>query len=188
MPRELQRHNDKVPALRAPRIVVVSGMQGTGVSTIAEYLQRHAPALNVVDGGSSWTDIVEACTQGFAKVIAVTTHDIVSITSTYALVKMVRDRFPASAIEVLVNCSEARDALKTYERIQLAATHFLQETVGYAGAIPYDGPASGEDHVGTMIGAGAMFAIQDVAARLDEELSAGHSRTANRAAERRMIQ
>lgn len=174
--------------LRSPRVVVVSGMQGTGVSTIAEHLQRQAPTLNVVDGGSSWADIVEACTPGFARVIAVTTHDIVSITSTYALVKMVRDRFPTSAIEVLVNCSEARDALKTYERIQLAATHFLQETVGYAGAIPYDGPASGEDQIGTMIGEGAVFAIQDVAMRLDEELSAGHGRPAIRASERRMIQ
>jgi len=184
---ELQRN--AVPSvLRIPRIVVASGMQGTGVSTITDVLQRATPALNVVDGGSSWTDISEACAPGFAKLIAVTTHDIVSVSSTYALVKMVRDRFPAAPIEVLVNLSETRDALKTYERIQLAASHFLQETVGYAGAIPHDGPTEGQDHVGSMIGEGAVFAIQDVAIRLDEELSAVESRTAIRAEQRRMIQ
>jgi MinD-like ATPase involved in chromosome partitioning or flagellar assembly len=188
MRHELHRDLAAAAVLRNPRIVVASGMQGTGVSTVTKVLQHATPTLNVVDGGARWTDILDACTPGFAKLIAVTTHDIVSVSSTYALVKMVRDRFPGAPIEVLVNLSEARDALKTYERIQLAASHFLQETVGYAGAVPYDGPVDGDDHVGNVIGDGAVFAIQDIAIRLDEELSAVESRTASRAAERRMIQ
>jgi len=179
---------DTTTVARSPRIVVASGMQGTGVSLIADILQRNTPTLSIVDGGSSWAGIAEACAGGFAKLIAVTTHDIVSVTSTYALVKMVRDRFPGSSIEVLVNFSETRDALKTYERIQTAASHFLRETVSYAGAVPDDRLPDGEDHIGTMIGDTAECAIQDLAYRLDEELTAVEARTAGRPFGRRMIQ
>jgi len=174
--------------LRQPRVIVASGMQGTGVSTIAGVLQQSTSAFAFVDGGSRWADILEACMPGFAKLIAVTTHDIVSITSTYALVKMVRDRFPGAPIEVLVNFSEARDALKAYERVQMAASHFLRETIGYAGAIPEDPLSLETDHVGPIIGESAVFAIQDLAFRLDEELNVLEERTASRSMERRMIQ
>lgn len=141
--------------LNAPRVVIASGMAATGVSTIATLMQEAASALNVIDGGSRWADISEACTPGFARIMVVTTHDVVSVSSAYALIKLVRDRFPDAPIEVLVNRSEARDALKTYERIQVAASHFLGEMVGYAGSVPEAAQELEERSTGAGAGASA---------------------------------
>ncbi|MGI8510661.1 MAG: MinD/ParA family ATP-binding protein [Gemmatimonadaceae bacterium] len=191
--------------LRTPRVVIASGMAETGVSTIAKIMQDAVPALNVVDGGSRWADILEACTPGFARVVVVTTHDIVSVSSAYALIKLVRDRFQDASIEVLVNRSEERDALKTYERIQGAASHFLGEMVGYAGSVPEAVSGLDVERAGGEAGAPlqdssavnaansiavnrqAMMALHDLATRLDDELvPTTADRGASRRGERRM--
>jgi len=175
MPRDANLH-----AIRAPRVIVAAGMAGTGVTTVATELGGAAPALNVIEGGTRWADIAEACAPGFARLLAVTTHDIVAVTATYALVKMVRERYPESRIEVVVNCSEERDALRTYERIQVAASHFLNETVGYAGAVPEDVSENSEG-----IGPSAILALQDLATRVEAE-EMGHTAARGlRAGERR---
>jgi MinD-like ATPase involved in chromosome partitioning or flagellar assembly len=171
-------------------VVVASGMNGTGVSTIAARLQEAASALDVIDAGARWADIAEACAPGFARMLVVTTHDIVSITSAYALIKLVRDRFSDAPIEIVVNHSDERDALRTYERIQVAASHFLGETVGYAGAVPSDvldqEPVTTSDAAhGGVLGANATMALHDLATRLDEELGPTASRSAWRS-ERRL--
>jgi len=177
--------------LSAPRIIVASGMSGTGVSSVSARLQDAAPALNVIDAGSQWTDIAEACAPGFTRMIVVTTHDIIAITSSYALIKMVRDHFTDAPLELLVNASEERDALKTYERIQVACSHFLGETVGYAGSVPAD---AGDQEPGdkdamrsarAALGATATMAIHNLATRLDEELEATVLRGSWRHGERR---
>jgi MinD-like ATPase involved in chromosome partitioning or flagellar assembly len=142
--------------LDAPRIVVASGMRETGVSTLAAQLQASAPSLNVIDAGAMWTDILEACMPGFARFLAVTTDDIISMASTYGLIKIVRDRFMDAQVELLVNRSDERNALKTYQRIQGAASHFLDEAVAYGGAIPEDD----------------LTAMHNVGVRLEEELGA----------------
>lgn len=179
--------------LSAPRIIVASGMSGTGVTSVSACLQEAVPALNVIDAGSRWTDIAESCAPGFTRMIVVTTHDIIAITSSYALIKMVRDHFTDAPLEVLVNSSEERDALKTYERIQVACSHFLGETVGYAGSVPND---DGEQEPGgneamkrarASLGATAVMAINNLATRLDEELEATMLRDSWRHGERRGI-
>lgn len=176
-------------ALRAPRIVVTSGMTGTGVTTIAEHLRAAAPALEIVDAGARWSDIERACNDGFARMVVVTTHDIVAITAAYALVKMTREQYPASTIEILVNRSEERDALRTYERIQVAASHFLNEAVGYAGAVPDDAEPdmrTQAHQASSRIGAAAVLALGDLAGRLEsEELDHTGSRSMLRPGERR---
>jgi len=119
----------------------------------------------------------------------VTTSDIVSITATYALVKLVRDRFPEAPIEVVVNGSGTRDALKTYERVQSAASHFLNETVGYGGAIPLGQSVSPESDalVEDVTAMDTAMAMHDLAVRLDEELNPSDGRTLQRMAERRIV-
>lgn len=177
---------DTVHTLRA-RVVVASGMAGTGTTTVAAELGASAPALRVIDAGARWADIAEACTPGFARMLLVTTHDLVSVTAAYALIKMTRDRFPESEIEILVNRSEERDALRTYERIQVAASHFLNEGVGYAGAVP-DDMGETRDGAGQMsIGPSAILALHDLATRVEEE-ELGHTATRStlRVGERRM--
>ncbi len=176
----------------APRIIVASGMSGTGVTVLAEGLQELAPGLNIVDGGSTWVDIADVCAPGFARMIVVTTHDVISITSAYALIKLARDTFSDAPIEVLVNASEERDGLKTYERIQFACSHFLGETVGYAGSIPNDVPeqepggmAANESN-NAALGATAITALHNLATRLDEELEATSLRGSWRHGERRI--
>lgn len=179
MPHDRMAHDravDTMHAMRAPRVIVASGMSGTGVSTVAAEMGAGAPALRVIDAGARWVDVAEACAPGFARMLVVTTHDLVSITAAYALVKMTRDRFPESEIEILVNRSEARDALRTYERIQVAASHFLNEAVGYAGAVP-DDVGETQDAAGhTSIGPGAILALHDLATRVEEE-ELGHTAT-----------
>jgi len=177
----------------APRIVVASGMSGTGVSSVSACLQDAAPALNVIDAGSRWADIAEACAPGFTRMIVVTTHDIIAITSSYALIKMVRDHFTDAPLELLVNASEERDALKTYERIQVACSHFLGETVGYAGSVPTDpdeqepGENDAMKPARAALGTTATMAIHNLATRLDEELEATVLRGSWRHGERRGV-
>ena len=193
------RHTGLTPGIdpqlapHASRVVVAAGMQGTGVSTIATHMRAAVLSIDVIDAGAQWIDVLEACTAGAARLVIVTTHDIVAVSSAYALVKMVRDRFPVMAIEVLVNLSEAREALKTYERIQVAASHFLEETVGYAGAIPDDRLYAAGDVARTgassetLVGPGAVLAIHDLATRLEEELRSTDGLAGSRQAERRMM-
>lgn len=175
----------------APRIVVASGMSGTGVSLMSGSLREAAPSLNVIDAGATWTEIADVCAPGFTRMIVVTTPDIIAVTSAYALIKLVRDRFTDAPVEVLVNCSEERDGLKTYEKIQLACSHFLDETVGYAGSVPYDVVAQepggmGTDELGSAApGAAAISAVHNLATRLDEELAATTLRNSWRHGERR---
>ena len=174
-----------------PRIIVASGMSGTGVSCLSERLQEAAPGLDIIDAGSTWSNIAEACAPGFARMIVVTTHDIISITSAYALIKLVREHFTDAPAEVLVNASEERDGLKTYERIQLACSHFLGETVGYAGSVPNE--SAGEEPGGMRangaghdtLGPAAVTALHNLAIRLDEELEATTLRGSWRHGERR---
>ncbi len=177
--------------LNAPRIVIASGMSGTGVSSISRHMQAAASGLNIMDAGSKWTDITEACAPGFARMIVVTTHDIIAITSAYAMIKLVRETFTDAPLEILVNASEERDALKTYERIQVACSHFLGETVGYAGSVPND---AAEQVPGEMeearlshatLGVTAIAALHNLATRLDEELEATVLRDSWRHGERR---
>lgn len=123
--------------------------------------------------------------------IVVTTDDVIAVTSSYALIKLVRDSFTDAPLELLVNSSEERDALKTYERIQVACSHFLGETIGYAGSVPVDADTQepGETIVLTptraVLGATATMAIHNLATRLDEELEATVLRDSWRHSERR---
>lgn len=177
----------------APRIVVASGMSGTGVSTVCTHLREACPGLDFIDTGAKWADISEACAPGFAKMIVVTTHDVIAVTSAYALIKVVRENFTDAPIEVLVTASEERDGLRTYERIQVACSHFLGETVGYAGSIPNDVvekepgemPATHPDHAA--LGADAVAALHNLATRLDEELEVTVLRGSWRHNERRAV-
>ena len=181
------------PDLSAPRIVVASGMSGTGVSFATSHLQEAVPGLNFVDAGSRWTDITEACAPGFARMLVVTTHDVIAVTSAYALIKLVRDQFTDAPIEVLVTASEERDALRTYERIQVACSHFLGETVGYAGSVPDDvvqqepGDMAATHSTHAKLGMHAVAALHNLATRLDEELEVTVLRGSWRHNERRAV-
>ncbi|MEO8945411.1 MAG: hypothetical protein ABI338_02850 [Gemmatimonadaceae bacterium] len=175
----------------APRIIVAAGMSGTGVSAVAACLHDAAPGMNIIDAGSMWVNIDEACAPGFTRMIVVTTHDIIAITSSYALIKMVRDHFTDAPLEVLVNASEEREALKTYERIQVACSHFLGETVGFAGSVPHDPMNEGPEEkwathaARSGLGASAIMALHNLATRLDEELGATMLRGSWRHGDRR---
>jgi MinD-like ATPase involved in chromosome partitioning or flagellar assembly len=167
-------------------------MSGTGVTLICARLREGAQGLNIVDAGSKWADIAEACAPGFARMIVVTTHDIIAITSAYALIKLVRDHFTDAPLEVLVNASEEREGLKTYEKIQVACSHFLGETVGYAGSIPNDAVEQEPGEMGATalsrmaLGTAAIAALHNLATRLDEELEATVLRGSWRNGERRV--
>lgn len=168
-------------------------MSGTGVTTVCQHLRDAVPGLSFVDAGSTWFGISEACAPGFARMIIVTTHDILAVTSAYALIKLAREHFTDAPIEILVTASEARDGLRTYERIQVACSHFLGETVGYAGSVPDDVV---EKEPGEMLalhsdraalGADAVAALHNLATRLDEELEVAVLRGSWRHSDRRSV-
>ncbi len=151
------------PAQRPPErpiIVVASGMRGTGVTTISNILQSVVSTLEIVDAGARWADIDAALDRRNSRMLAVTTDDIVSVSSAYALIKLTREHYPDAEIDILVNTSDDKEALKIYERVQYAANRFLRETVGYAGCVPHD----------PELGLSVASSIQNLATKLVNEV------------------
>lgn len=157
---QMRLHKPQPRSPERPIIVVASGMRGTGVTTISNILQSVASTLEIVDAGARWTDIDTALDRRNSRLLAVTTDDIVSVSSAYALIKLTREHYPDAEIDILVNTSDDKEALKIYERVQYAANRFLRETIGYAGCIPYDPD----------LGFAVAGAVQNLATKLVSEV------------------
>lgn len=145
------------------RIIVASGMRGTGCSTISQAFSDLIFASDVVDAGSVWSKTIKLCTAPFNRLILISTPDGISISSSYALVKLVRDHIPAAVIDLVINKSGEREAVKSFERMQHATTKFLDTKVNFGGYIPFD-----ETLNNTFIPA-----VDEIADRIDNEIRFG---------------
>ena len=131
--------------------------------------------LVVVDGGSRLEAVLALSAAPPAKLFLVTTVERHAITSTYALIKALETRSPASALDVLVNGAAPHDAVAAFRELDAATQLFLQRKVGYAGAVPDDAGLRAAAFAGVPIQQAAIespvvSAIHQLGARLRREL------------------
>ncbi|HET8653990.1 MAG TPA: cellulose synthase operon protein YhjQ/BcsQ [Longimicrobiaceae bacterium] len=94
--------------------------------------------LVVVDGGSRLDSVLAACAAGAARALCVAVDDRIALTATYALTKVLAERFPGLPTEVIVNRADHESAEFAAGQVGAAARHFLHRSVGFAGAVPED--------------------------------------------------
>lgn len=133
--------------------------------------------LVVVDGGSRLESVRSACASAAGRVIAVTTADRVSVAATYALIKALGERFPATPVDLLVNREDAPTSEVVAAEIREASRHFLHQQVGLAGFVPDDlclpaGVVAGMSLADAAAGSPAALAVQAVASHALHQLTA----------------
>ncbi|HET9986165.1 MAG TPA: hypothetical protein VFQ38_21370, partial [Longimicrobiales bacterium] len=108
-------------------------------------------ALVVVDAGSTLQSIAAACDAGAARFLAVTAEDRISAAATFALVKVLAERQPELAVDIVVNRGSGPST--AYEAVRAAAARFLQRIVALAGTIPEDAALARAAHAGDGVAA-----------------------------------
>lgn len=94
--------------------------------------------LVVVDGGSRLDSVLAACGAGVARVLTVTTADRIAVAATYALIKVLGERFSDTPVDLIINREDADTARQVTAEISAATRHFLRREVRCCGAIPDD--------------------------------------------------
>jgi flagellar biosynthesis protein FlhG len=94
--------------------------------------------LVVLDGGSHLSSVLAACGVGAERFLALTTSDRVAMAATYALFKVIRDRFPSLPVEVLVNSQKDASSEDVFLMMSSATTRFMGLELRSAGSIPED--------------------------------------------------
>jgi flagellar biosynthesis protein FlhG len=129
--------------------------------------------LVVVDAGATLDTMLTVCADGVTRFLAVTATDRLSIVATYALVKALHLKFPQVEIEIVANRHTDEGALRTFDHLRLAASHFLDFPVFFAGAVPDDAPpdfagalAAGMDVHEAATGSSAAVAVREIGERL----------------------
>jgi flagellar biosynthesis protein FlhG len=94
--------------------------------------------LVLFDAGASAESILGACASGVTRIFAVTTADRITITATYALVKLLHERHPDVRVDILASRTSAAAAAQAHHAINAATVRFLSRTVHLAGVVPED--------------------------------------------------
>lgn len=118
----------------------------------------------VIDAGATM-DAVMLAAAAAGRILAVTSPDRIGVTATYALLKVVGQRFGAVPMGVLGNRSDEVAGLAAWERIAAGTDRFLGHAVGFAGTIPDDGELRAQLEAGRSFEAtyhGAAAAAADV--------------------------
>lgn len=111
----------------------------------------------VMDAGSSAESILAACALGASRVLAVTAGDRIGVTATYALLKLLHERHPATRVDLLGSRVTPPIANLVHDCINAATVRFLSKTVHLAGVVP-DDPQFG---IALTAGLGTRVASQD---------------------------
>ena len=132
-------------------------------------------ALVVVDAGATAESILATCAEGVGRFLAVTGVDRISVVATYALVKTIHQRFPATAIEVLANRGDDVTSHRALEHLGDAAERFLGRPVPVAGTVPHDhdfasAMAAGLGAHEAAAGSSAAVALRSIGERILAEL------------------
>lgn len=99
--------------------------------------------LVVVDGGSHLASVLAACSAGAERLIVLTAPDRVSMASSYALLKVSRERFPELPLEILVNQGQGVTVEDVYQMMATAGSRFLGLKVAFSGSVPQDHTLTG---------------------------------------------
>lgn len=135
--------------------------------------------MTVVDGGSHLVSVAAACAPGAERLLAVTPPHRVAMAAAYALFKVVRERFPPLAVQVLVNAADPETGEAVFGTMAEACRRFLGVGIGFAGSVPTDplldatsGPIA--DLRAFPTSSPAFRAVQGLLALLEAEKPAGH--------------
>ena len=94
--------------------------------------------LVVVDGGSHLASVLAACSAGAERLVVLTAPDRVAMASSYALLKVARERFPVLPLEILVNQGHGVTAEDVFRMMAMAGRRFLGLKVAFGGSVPQD--------------------------------------------------
>jgi MinD-like ATPase involved in chromosome partitioning or flagellar assembly len=126
------------------------------------------------DAGASAESVLAAAASGVTRVLAVTTGDRITITATFALIKLLHERHADVRVDLLANRIPEPIAHLAHDCVNRATVRFLSRTIHLAGVVPDD------PHFGTALNAGlgthvaalastAALVMQDLGDRLLEE-------------------
>jgi flagellar biosynthesis protein FlhG len=94
--------------------------------------------LVLIDAGASAASLRSAVRFGATRALTVTTHDRISLTATYAVLKLLHEQAPDLRVDVLANRVSDTDASRLHEYLNAASVRFLARTVPFGGSIPDD--------------------------------------------------
>jgi MinD-like ATPase involved in chromosome partitioning or flagellar assembly len=132
--------------------------------------------LVVVDAGASAASLLDACAQGASRMLAIGAAERVGLAATFALIKLVHQRFPHVRVDLLANRTDESTARLAHDYLNAATVRFLSRTVYAAGVIPEDRDfgnalAAGLGPHDAAAGSAAAEAIRPIGERLLAELA-----------------
>ena len=171
-----------VPVCDGLTLLPANGSGGDGSLSVAErrvlFGRMHSlfPRFDLVlfDAGASAESVLAAAASGVTRVLAVTTGDRITITATFALIKLLHERHADVRVDLLANRIPEPIARLAHDCVNQATVRFLSRTIHLAGVVPDD------PHFGTALNAGlgthvaalastAALVMQDLGDRLLEE-------------------
>lgn len=101
-------------------------------------LERVADVI-IIDTGAGISASVLSFAAAAHSVVVTTTPEPTSLTDGYAMIKSVLTRAPECSVRVVVNMvDDAEEGRQIFDRIDRVSRTFLQRSVSYGGAVPFD--------------------------------------------------
>lgn len=94
--------------------------------------------LVLFDAGASAASVLDACANGATRVLAVTAGDRITVTATFALIKLLHQRCPHVRVDLLGNRIADDVASRIHDALNAATLQFLGKTVQLVGVVPHD--------------------------------------------------
>lgn len=128
-----------IPASSGLReMVELSHKEHAGVIRAFSDLQ-FKPDILVVDTAAGISDSVISFSRASHEVLVVVCDEPASITDAYALIKLLNKEYGQHRFRIITNMvNSAQEGVELYKKLVKVATKFLDVTLDYIGAIPYD--------------------------------------------------
>lgn len=120
------------------KMAELSRTENAGIVHAFSEFKRPVDVL-LVDTGAGIADSVLTLSAASQEIILVVTNDPASITDAYALIKVLSREHGVNRVQVLANqVTTLGEARELYAGLERVAEKFLNVTLGFLGAIPYD--------------------------------------------------
>lgn len=120
------------------RMAELTRSENAGIVNAFSDFKRPVDVL-LVDTGAGIADSVLTLSAASQEIILVVTNDPASITDAYALIKVLSREHGVNRVQVLANqVANLAEARELYAGLERVSEKFLNVTLGFLGAIPYD--------------------------------------------------
>jgi len=128
-----------VPAASGKKNMAELGAaENAGIIRAFSELQREIDVL-IVDTAAGIADSVTTLSAASQEVVVVVTNDPASITDAYALIKVLSRDHGVQRVQILANqVANLGEAREIYAGLERVSGRFLDVTLGFVGAVPYD--------------------------------------------------